>query len=84
MKLLNKTSNAERAKKHLFASQATYYEKPLTLVDGHGTRVRDDEGREYLDAFAGIATTTLGYGRTEVSEAVAEQAHKITMLDPLI
>jgi 4-aminobutyrate aminotransferase len=90
MKLLNKTSNAERAKKHLFASQATYYEKPLTLVDGHGTRVSDNEGNEYLDAFAGIATTTIGYGHTEVSAAVAEQAHKIThastlyLTDPLL
>jgi len=83
MKLLRKTSNAERAKKHLFASQATYYAKPLTLVDGHGTHVRDDEGKEYLDAFAGIATTTLGYGDNEVAEAVADQAKKLTHVSTL-
>src|SRR6202171_2044474 len=81
MKLLGKTSNAERAKKHLFASQATYYAKPLTLVEGHGTRVRDDEGNEYLDAFAGIATTTLGYGDNQV--AAAEQAKKLTHVSTL-
>ena len=69
MQLLKK-KNADRAKKHLFAAQQTYYEQPLTLVGGHGTRVRDDEGNEYLDAFAGIATNTLGYGETEVTEAV--------------
>jgi 4-aminobutyrate aminotransferase-like enzyme len=80
---LRKTSNAERAKKHLFASQATYYAKPLTLVDGHGTHVRDDEGKEYLDAFAGIATTTLGYGDNEVAEAVADQAKKLTHVSTL-
>jgi len=83
MKLLGKTSNAERAKKHLFASQATYYAKPVTLVDGQGTRVRDNEGNEYLDAFAGIATTTLGYGDNEVAEAVAEQAKKLTHVSTL-
>jgi len=83
MKLLGKISNAERAKKHLFASQATYYAKPLTLVDGHGTRVRDNEGNEYLDAFAGIATTTLGYGDNEVAQAVAEQAKKLTHVSTL-
>ena len=83
MKLLGKTSNAERAKKHLFASQATYYAKPLTLVNGQGTRVRDNEGNEYLDAFAGIATTTLGYGDNEVAEAVAEQAKKLTHVSTL-
>ncbi len=83
MKLLRKTSNADRAKKHLFASQTTYYAKPLTLVDGHGTHVRDDEGNEYLDAFAGIATTTLGYGDNEVAEAVADQAKKLTHVSTL-
>jgi 4-aminobutyrate aminotransferase-like enzyme len=83
MKLLRKSSNAERAKKHLFASQATYYAKPLTLIEGQGTRVRDDEGNEYLDAFAGIATTTLGYGDNEVAEAVADQAKKLTHVSTL-
>ncbi len=77
MKLLGKTSNADRAKKHLFPAQATYYEQPVTLVDGDGTHVRDDEGTEYLDAFAGIATNTLGYGDTEVARAVADQAGKL-------
>lgn len=76
MQLLKK-KNADRAKKHLFAAQQTYYEQPLTLVGGHGTRVRDDEGNEYLDAFAGIATNTLGYGETEVAQAVGEQAKKL-------
>ncbi|MGZ3498843.1 MAG: aspartate aminotransferase family protein [Vulcanimicrobiaceae bacterium] len=71
-------NNADRAKKHLFAAQTTYYEQPLTLVGGDGTIVRDDQGNEYLDAFAGIATNTLGYGDTEVAQAVADQAKKLT------
>jgi 4-aminobutyrate aminotransferase-like enzyme len=82
MQLLKK-KNADRAKKHLFAAQQTYYEQPLTLVGGHGTRVRDDEGNEYLDAFAGIATNTLGYGETEVTEAVSEQAKKLMHVSTL-
>ncbi|HEY8312538.1 MAG TPA: aspartate aminotransferase family protein [Candidatus Baltobacteraceae bacterium] len=75
MKVLK--NNAERAKKHLFAAQTTYYDDPLTLVDGEGTMLRDDEGNEYLDAFGGIATNTLGYGDTEVAQAVAGQAKKL-------
>lgn len=82
MQLLKK-KNADRAKKHLFAAQQTYYEQPLTLVGGHGTRVRDDEGNEYLDAFAGIATNTVGYGETEVAQAVAEQAKKLMHVSTL-
>ncbi|GAC1653423.1 MAG: aspartate aminotransferase family protein [Vulcanimicrobiaceae bacterium] len=83
MKLLGKTSNADRAKKHLFAAQATYYEKPLTIVSGEGCRVTDDEGAEYLDTFAGIATNTLGYGETEVTRAVAAQAEKLMHVSTL-
>ncbi|MDP9018613.1 MAG: aspartate aminotransferase family protein [Candidatus Eremiobacteraeota bacterium] len=83
MKLLGKISNADRAKKHLFAAQATYYDKPLTIVSGEGTRVRDDEGAEYLDAFAGIATNTVGYGNTEVAQAVGAQAKKLMHVSTL-
>ena len=82
MQLLKK-KNADRAKKHIFAAQQTYYEQPLTLTGGHGTRVCDDEGNEYLDAFAGIATNTVGYGDTEVAQAVAEQAKKLMHVSTL-
>jgi 4-aminobutyrate aminotransferase-like enzyme len=81
MRLLK--NNAKRAKDHLFAAQTAYYEQPITLVEGEGTRIRDDAGNEYLDAFAGIATNTLGYGNTEVAQAVAEQAKKLTHVSTL-
>lgn len=78
-----KNNNAERARKHLFAAQQTYYSEPLTLTSGEGTRVKDDAGNEYLDAFAGIATNTLGYGDTEVAQAVADQAKKLIHVSTL-
>lgn len=78
-----KNDNAERARKHLFAAQTTYYDQPLTLTGGEGSRIKDDAGNEYLDAFAGIATNTLGYGDTEVARAVAEQAEKLMHVSTL-
>jgi 4-aminobutyrate aminotransferase-like enzyme len=83
MDTATKRSNAERAKAYLFAAQQTYYDEPLTLVDGEGTRLRDDRGREYLDAFAGIATNTLGYGDTEVTEAVTQQVKRLMHVSTL-
>ncbi len=77
------TKNAARAKKHLFAAQATYYEDAITLVSGEGTHVRDADGNDYLDAFGGIATNTLGYGNTEVAQAIAEQASKLMHVSTL-
>lgn len=82
MQILKK-NNAERARKHFFAAQQTYYDQPLTLTSGEGTRVKDDAGNEYLDAFAGIATNTLGYGDTEVAQAVADQAKKLIHVSTL-
>lgn len=78
-----RADNAQRAKKHLFATQATYYDAPLTLVGGEGTRVRDDEGKTYLDGFGGICTNTVGYGDTEVARAVAAQAKKLMHVSTL-
>jgi 4-aminobutyrate aminotransferase-like enzyme len=83
MDTATKRSNAERAKQHLFPAQQAYYDTPLTLVGGEGTHLRDDAGREYLDAFAGIATNTLGYGNTEVAQAVAEQAQELMHISTL-
>jgi 4-aminobutyrate aminotransferase len=56
---------------------ALYYEQPIELVSGHGCRVTDGEGREYLDFFGGILTTMTGHGVPEVVEAVREQAGRI-------
>jgi acetylornithine/N-succinyldiaminopimelate aminotransferase len=39
----------------------TYARADLTIVRGEGTRVWDDEGREYLDFGGGIAVVTLGH-----------------------
>lgn len=54
-----------------------YYQDPIALVSGDGRRVRDAQGTEYLDFFAGILTNMLGYNVPEVVEAVRDQAGKI-------
>jgi 4-aminobutyrate aminotransferase len=56
---------------------ALYYDEPIEIVDGKGCRVRDGEGREYLDFFGGILTTMTGYGVAEVVEAIREQAGRM-------
>ena len=42
-----------------------------------GIRVWDRDGREYLDAIAGIAVANVGYGRQEVVDAIADQAARL-------
>ncbi|HWG62660.1 MAG TPA: aspartate aminotransferase family protein [Streptosporangiaceae bacterium] len=50
-----------------------YYDNPLELVSGSGSRVTDAAGRTYLDFFCGILTNMLGYDIPEVREAVERQ-----------
>jgi L-2,4-diaminobutyrate transaminase len=51
---------------------------PQTIIDsGAGIRIRDVDGRELIDAFAGLYCVNIGYGRTEVADAIARQAHKL-------
>jgi 4-aminobutyrate aminotransferase len=50
-----------------------YYDEPIEIVSGSGSRVTDADGRTYLDFFAGIVTNTLGYDVAEVREAVERQ-----------
>jgi L-2,4-diaminobutyrate transaminase len=42
-----------------------------------GSRIRDATGREFLDGFAGLYCVNIGYGRTEVADAISRQAHKL-------
>ena len=51
---------------------------PSTIVESaSGVRIRDTEGHELIDAFAGLYCVNIGYGRTEVADAIARQAHQL-------
>lgn len=52
----------------------TYEPLPVMFTRGLGTRLWDDEGREYLDALAGVAVTNVGHSHPDVAAAIAEQA----------
>jgi acetylornithine/N-succinyldiaminopimelate aminotransferase len=61
-------------RKHVFN---TYGRTPIMLVEGQGCRVRDSEGKEYLDFIAGLAACPLGHGHAGLAEAISEQARKL-------
>lgn len=47
------------------------------LVSGSGVRVRDEDGREYVDLLAGIAVNSLGHAHPRLVAAVSEQAGRL-------
>ena len=52
----------------------TLYREPLLVVEGHMQYVFDENGRRYLDLFAGIATVACGHSHPTVVARLTEQA----------
>jgi acetylornithine/N-succinyldiaminopimelate aminotransferase len=61
----------------------TYGRFPLALVKGQGCLVWDDQGKEYLDFVAGIATCTLGHAHPAMVQAAVQQMQTLTHVSNL-
>ena len=48
----------------------TYARQPVAFVRGEGVWLWDESGKQYLDALAGIAVNTLGYGHPRLKKAL--------------
>jgi acetylornithine/N-succinyldiaminopimelate aminotransferase len=55
----------------------TYGRLPIALSHGQGVRVWDINGKQYLDALAGIAVNTLGHNHPKLVPALQDQVSKI-------
>ena len=70
-------------RKYIFDCVKPLYSEPVAIAEGKGCRVRDFDGREYLDGFAGILTTSLGHCHPAVVGAIQEQAARVGHLSTL-
>jgi 4-aminobutyrate aminotransferase-like enzyme len=73
-------TSAEVRAKHkefLFPSCANYYEEPVVLESGKGARLKDLDGRNYLDFFGGILTVSLGQAHEGVNRAIHAQIDRL-------
>ena len=50
---------------------------PVALVEGRGSRVKDVEGREYVDLTAGWGVCSIGHCHPTLVEAIHEQAGRL-------
>lgn len=64
-------------REYLLPAMLHLYDAPLPLVEGKGVRVRDADGREYLDLFSGILTTSVGHCHPRLTERVTEQMSRL-------
>lgn len=61
----------------LFPCVTTLYKEPLVISEAKGIRVKDVNGVEYLDFFAGILTTSVGHCNPNVVASVQHQVAKL-------
>ena len=47
------------------------------VTGGSGVYIEDRDGNRLLDAFAGLYCVNVGYGRKEIADAIAAQAHQL-------
>ncbi len=49
----------------------------VVMTEGAGCRLKDVEGREYLDATGGLWLAQIGHGRSEIAEVAAQQMRRL-------
>src|SRR5215216_5616965 len=71
------TSTMTTAYWHPFADMGAVSHSELLIERGEGVHVFDSDGKRYLDATASLWYANLGYGRPDVTRAVAAQMDRL-------
>jgi putrescine---pyruvate transaminase len=66
---------------HPFADMAIVKDNEFVVARGQGARVWDEQGREYIDAKAGLWYCAVGHGRGEIADAAAAQMRELASYD---
>ena len=66
----------DRARRVMPAAGFGNYDPDIIIREGHGSRVWDEDGTEYIDYLIGSGPMILGHGHPEVVAAVTEQLGK--------
>lgn len=77
------SANQEIIAKSNDAFIGTYTRFPVAMVEGRGCRLKDADGREYLDFLSGIAVCGLGHCHPAVTKAICEQAGRLVHVSNL-
>ena len=73
---MNQQELFDRARRVMPAAGFGNYDPDIIIREGHGSRVWDEDGNEYIDYLIGSGPMVLGHGHPEVVAAVTEQLGK--------
>jgi adenosylmethionine-8-amino-7-oxononanoate aminotransferase len=71
---------------HLWVHNTNYLDlaKPggmIVLAEGEGIRLKDVNGKSYIDAMSGLWVVNAGHGRRELAEAAAQQMMRLAYIN---
>ena len=70
---------------HPYTDFATFQQEGSHVISrGSGCYVTDSDGKQYLDAIAGLWCANIGHGRSDMADAIAAQVRKIQYFNPFI
>ena len=67
---------------HVTREDALKRRRWTVYTEGHGIYLRDNQGKEFIDAASGNNCTSLGHGNKKIIEAVKEQLDKVQYTTP--
>lgn len=78
---MNKQDLLTLSKQHLwlpFTQMSDYERDPLIIESGNGVRVKDIDGKEYLDGYSSLWLNVHGHRKKEIDDAIKKQIDKIS------
>ena len=78
-----------RGREHLWIHTQSFDELErddsyLVVEGGEGIYLRDQRGRRYIDAMAGLWVVAVGHGRSELAEVAREQMERLAFANPFV
>jgi adenosylmethionine-8-amino-7-oxononanoate aminotransferase len=67
---------------HGFADMHVVADAEVVIRSGEGVWIEDTAGRRYIDATAALWYCNVGYGRSEIADAVADQLRRLPAYNP--
>ena len=77
---MNADKLLQLSKQHMwlpFTQMTDYENDPLIIESGDGVRVKDIEGKEYLDGYSSLWLNVHGHRKKEINDAIKQQLDKI-------
>lgn len=81
---MNQEELEQKRKKFLMPCYAHYFQEMLFIERGEGQYLFDDQGKRYLDCFAGVAVVNCGHAHPRINQAARDQMESLVHISSLM